>query len=225
MNAIRMTLARAVNVAVAAIGGVLVAACQAPQPVVTPVAAPTEPVPARPKIREEIILLPSPEGRQTAIAVGVGAQEVLLDQAYAAASIATGDPIGRRTATAEEVQAIAGDALQALPMKPVSFMLYFDLDSDRLQPASEAQIQRIVEEIARRQVPDVSIIGHTDRSGKSDYNQKLSTRRAEQVQKLLIDRGARGIIDVAGKGESENVVEQKKRAPEQRNRRVEVVIR
>jgi OmpA-OmpF porin, OOP family len=203
-------------------GSVLLAGCQN----IAVLSAPAAPlVKVRPPVREEVILLPSPDGRKTAIAVSVAGDQKLLDKPYAAASLATGQPIVTRTATPAEVDAIAGIALRSLPMKPVSFMLFFDLDSDRIRPESEKLLAGIVAEIAKRQVPDVSIIGHTDRAGRPEYNQKLSLRRAEQVHRLLAEREATGKIEVVGKGESENVVAQKKRAPEQRNRRVEVIVR
>jgi len=201
-------------------GSLLLAGCQSPAMHAAPAATS-----ARPPVHEQVILLPSPDGRKTAIAVSVAGEQKLLDKPYAAATVVTGEPIVTRTATPAEVEAIAGAALRFLPMKPVSFMLFFDLDSDRLRPESEKLVANIVAEVAKRQVPDVSIIGHTDRAGRPEYNQKLSLRRAEEVNRLLAEHGTKGKIEVVGKGESENVVAQKKRGPEQRNRRVEVIVR
>lgn len=203
-------------------GSLLLAGCRSPA---MPAAPGGPAATARPPVHEQVILLPSPDGRKTAITVSVAGDQKLLDKPYAAAAIVTGEPILTRTATPAEVDAIAGAALRSLPMKPVSFMLFFDLDSDRIRPESEKLLVNIVAEIAKRQVPDVSIIGHTDRAGRPAYNQKLSLRRAEEVNRLLGEQGAKGKIEVVGKGESENVVAQKKRGPEQRNRRVEVVVR
>lgn len=204
-------------------GSLLLAGCQSPAVQSTPAAAPT-PM-ARPPVHEQVILLPSPDRRKTAITVNVAGEQKVLDKPYAAATLVTGEAIVTRTATQAEVDAIAGAALRSLPMKPVSFMLFFDLDSDQIRPESEKLLASIVAEIAKRQVPDVSIIGHTDRAGRAEYNQKLSLRRAEEVNRLLGEQGAKGKIEVVGKGESENVVAQKKRGPEQRNRRVEVIVR
>lgn len=200
----------------------LLAGCQSPA---MQAASAARSVTARPPVHEQVILLPSPDGRKTAITVSVAGEQKLLDKPYAAATLVTGESIVIRTATPAEVEAIAGAALRSLPMKPVSFMLFFDLDSDRLRPESEKLVADIVAEVAKRQVPDVSIIGHTDRAGRPEYNQKLSLRRAEEVNRLLAEHGAQGKIEVVGKGESENIVAQKKRRPEQRNRRVEVVVR
>lgn len=205
-----------------AAGSLLLSGCQTATVQPAPASPPTA---SRPPVHEEVILLPSPDGRKTAVAVGVGSEQKILDKPYAAARVTTGEAIATHIASKEEVEAIAGAALRALPMKPVSFMLYFDLDSDRIRPESEKLIAQIVAEIGKRQVPDVSIIGHTDRAGRADYNQKLSVRRAEQVHRLLEEQGAKGKIEVVGKGESENLVAQARRAPEQRNRRVEVIVR
>lgn len=78
-------------------------------------------------------------------------------------------------------------------------------------------------------ITDIDVTGYTDRLGSTQYNQKLSQRRAVAVREYLIGKGIDGSrLKAVGKGESNPVVEchDKKRAdliaclaP---NRRVEV---
>lgn len=204
------------------------AACQTPAPPPVPAAEerPSPPPGPTPRVTEQITLLPSADGKASgAVLVTVDGKELLLDQPYATADLTRGGAMGVRTASAEEVRRVAGEALRALPPKPASFTLLFDLDSSEPRPGQEAIIDAIAAEIDRRQVPDVSIIGHADRSGASDYNLTLSIRRATVVHKLISARGTKGQIEVVGKGDSENVVPQLKRSAELRNRRVEVYVR
>lgn len=208
----------------------LLAGCATP-PEPTPVteAAPPPAAKPRPPIRETVILLPTKDGKSSGkVEVGVGSQKQLLDEPYETAMVATGEKIGTRFATAEEVKALAGEALQALPVKPASFTLLFDIDSDKLPADADATVTKIVEEIRKRQVPDVSVIGHTDRSGNTKSNFALSQRRAENVYRLIVAKGGKPEnvkIEVVGKGDSENAVINLKRKFEQRNRRVEVFVR
>jgi len=54
----------------------------------------------------------------------------------------------------------------------------------------------------------IVIVGHTDRLGSDEYNQKLSERRAEAVKSYIANKGVDGSrLQVVGKGESEPVVQ------------------
>lgn len=213
----------------AALSLLLAACATVPVPVAPPAPPPPPVVKERPKIVETVVLLPTKEGKSSgAVEVAVAGHKQLLDEPYETALVATGEKIGTRFSTADEVQAIAGEALGALPIKPASFTLLFAIDSDKLPANAEETIAEIVSEIGRRQVPDVSIIGHTDRSGNVKANYALSQRRAENVYRLLLDQGVKTDnvkVEVVGKGDSENAVINLKKKFEQRNRRVEVFVR
>ena len=54
----------------------------------------------------------------------------------------------------------------------------------------------------------IVIVGHTDRLGSDEYNQKLSERRADAVKSYIASKGVEaGRLQVVGKGESEPVVQ------------------
>lgn len=63
--------------------------------------------------------------------------------------------------------------------------IYFDFGSNQLRAGSEPVLQEIAQ--AMKAHPDwkVRIEGHTDNIGSDDYNQNLSSNRAEAVKKAL----------------------------------------
>jgi len=71
----------------------------------------------------------------------------------------------------------------------------------------------------------VLIEGYTDSVGSDDYNQGLSSRRAESVQAYLVGQGIdRGRLTASGLGESAPVADNESAMGRQLNRRVEVII-
>ncbi len=71
----------------------------------------------------------------------------------------------------------------------------------------------------------VLIEGYTDSVGSDDYNQGLSSRRAESVQAYLVGQGIdRGRLSASGLGESAPVADNESAMGRQLNRRVEVII-
>lgn len=68
--------------------------------------------------------------------------------------------------------------------------VYFDFDSARLTPAAMAKLDSLVDIIkSSTTVQNVSIIGYADMIGSSDYNNRLSQRRAESVRGYLAGKG------------------------------------
>lgn len=66
--------------------------------------------------------------------------------------------------------------------------IYFDFDSDRLKPESDAVLANIAGILSRNPDWTVSIEGHTDNVGTDEYNLELSRRRAASVKTALVDR-------------------------------------
>jgi outer membrane protein OmpA-like peptidoglycan-associated protein len=71
----------------------------------------------------------------------------------------------------------------------------------------------------------IRIEGHTDSIGRPEYNQHLSSRRAESVKQYLVQQG--GVtperLAIVGRGEDENIADNKTSTGRQKNRRVEFV--
>lgn len=75
----------------------------------------------------------------------------------------------------------------------------------------------------------LTIIGHTDSKGTTEYNYDLGLRRAENARRYFLDLGVSAPIEVASKGETEPVAPNRLNGrdnPEgrQKNRRVNFVI-
>jgi len=69
----------------------------------------------------------------------------------------------------------------------------------------------------------VSIIGHTDDKGATDYNQKLGMQRAQSIQARLVKQGVtKGSIDVNSMGETKPVATNDTEQGRQLNRRTVV---
>jgi outer membrane protein OmpA-like peptidoglycan-associated protein len=172
-----------------------------------------------------VVLLPEAGGKDTAVVVGQGGKEVVLDQPYAGAKLASTGP-QKYSSNAAEVQAQFGAAMAALPSRPAQFTLYFVEGRDEFTDASRKSIDSVFTEIASRPVPDVLVVGHTDKVGSDATNDVLSRQRAEVVRKALIARGiAPENVVAIGRGKREPVVPTADGVAEARNRRVEILVR
>jgi OmpA-OmpF porin, OOP family len=176
--------------------------------------------------QDRVVLLPGPEGKVGAVAVNPGGAETVLASAYASARFDAQGGIEQTTSSATQVASDFGPVLAALPPRPVSYTLYFELDSDRLTADSAAQARTVLAEIAARPVADVVVIGHTDRAGELAYNDQLSRQRAAALRARLIESGGDPArISVAGRGEREPLVPTDDGVAEPRNRRAELSVR
>jgi outer membrane protein OmpA-like peptidoglycan-associated protein len=101
----------------------------------------------------------------------------------------------------------------------------FDLDSANLKPGAREKLARVAGILLSHKALQVQVEGHTDSTGSTDYNQRLSERRASSVREYLVGQGiAPTAVGTAGFGESQPVVSNDTSAGRQQNRRVEVVI-
>lgn len=106
----------------------------------------------------------------------------------------------------------------------------FGFDKAELRPAAAEALGRVAEIIRQRSPRAVVVVGHTDSIGGDAYNEALSLRRAEAVERWLASQGG-GLppLSVQGRGEREPVAPNTadgRDNPEgrQQNRRVEVLL-
>ena len=171
---------------------------------------------------ETVTVLPSADGHNGVVVVQRGDERQVLDQPYA--TTRNGEAVA--VLPSEEVKRSFGAALQALPARPTIFLLYFVTGTDELTDESKGDLQRILDELKQRPVPDVYVIGHTDTVGELRGNDQLSAQRAETVKGFLVGIGiAAERIQTAGRGKREPIVPTGDNVDEPKNRRVEINVR
>lgn len=175
---------------------------------------------------ELVVVLPGPDGKVGTVVVERDGERAVLNQPYAASRIVSGGgPQAQRLAEGE-VQREFGSVLAALPGRPKSFLLYFLEGTDEFTPESRVELEKMLAELRQRGAPDVVVIGHTDRVGNVQYNDRLSLQRAERVRGELVGLGiAEARVQIAGRGEREPLVPTDDEVAEPRNRRVEISVR
>jgi len=175
---------------------------------------------------DRVVLLPGGDGGTGALVVVQGGQKAVLDSGYATARAGPGGSLEVGTADAAEVRAEFASALQALPAAPTSFLVYFVFGQDELTEESRKAIAPLLDAVARRPAPEITVIGHADRVGAEQVNDALSAKRAEHVKEMLIQRGIPAArIVAAGRGSREPLVKGTEGVAEPRNRRVEITVR
>ena len=187
----------------------------------------TPPKPPPPPPRDIIVLLPDDQGKTGAIVVSSAGSERRLDQPGQSVTVEAGSPPGLPIVmSGQEVLAIAGPALAALPKPPARFILYFEHDSVRLTMESHALLTTVLDLIRTRAPVDISVVGHTDTVGKKEYNYALSLNRAKTVASFLIGKGVDpSILHITSHGKDNPLVPTGDQVHEPRNRRVEITVR
>ena len=187
----------------------------------------TQPKPPPPASHDIIVLLPDDQGKTGAIVVSSAGIERRLDRPGQMVTVEAGSPPELPSVIpGEEVRAIAGPALAALPKPPARFILYFKHDSVDLTPESRAILQNVLVTIRDRAPVDVSVVGHTDTVGKKEYNYALSLKRAKTVASILLGKGTDpSVLDITSHGKDNPLVPTGDQVPEPRNRRVEITVR
>jgi outer membrane protein OmpA-like peptidoglycan-associated protein len=175
---------------------------------------------------ELVVVFPHPDGTVGAVVVERGGDQVVLNQPYAASRIVSGGAPHAERLTEAEFRQEYGALLEALPGRPKSFLLYFLEGKDEFTSESLVELDKMLAELRHRGAPDVVVIGHTDRVGTLQFNDRLSLQRAERVRSELVKLGIdEARIQIAGRGERELLVPTADEVPEPRNRRVEISVR
>jgi outer membrane protein OmpA-like peptidoglycan-associated protein len=173
-----------------------------------------------------VAVVPAADGHIGAVVVKHWWTERILDSAYGAQRIGSNGFIETATLTPAEVRESFGTTLDALPGRPVSYMLYFLEGRDELTAESTAELDKVFAEIKLRPLPDIVVIGHTDSVGNLAFNDRLSLARAERLREMLVVLGIPAErVEAAGRGKRELLVPTEDNVSEPRNRRVEINVR
>jgi len=175
----------------------------APVAVVAPPPAPPAPIPAASAPAPAAAAVPA---TAAATAAAPAAAAVVAVPAVAAAATPQTKPM--RTVT------VGGDA-------------FFDTNKATFRKEAQPELEKFSERIRRvTSVEAVQITGHTDNTGASDYNQKLSEQRAATVKDFLVKNGVDpSKITILGKGQSSPIADNATSEGRAKNRRVEVMVK
>ena len=171
-----------------------------------------------------VVLLESPDGTTGKVVVKGKKGEQMIDKARFAAPMDGSKPSAPVDETRFSKDFSA--AMSARPALPEHFLLYFESGGAMLTQESMAALDTIVEVAKRRPVVDMSVIGHTDTTGKVELNESLAHKRAIAVADLLKQKGlVVHALTIESHGEGNPLVRTPDETAEPRNRRVEISIR
>ncbi len=116
-------------------------------------------------------------------------------------------------ATKADVKALAeGNDMAADLIKKGYINAYFDFNSSKPQISSTWAVD-FVAKFLKSNNTNIHIVGFADELGGTNYNQTLSTKRAEAVKKLLVEAGVDASrISTEGRGEDTSVDKNSPRA-------------
>ncbi|MFA5495628.1 MAG: OmpA family protein [Porticoccaceae bacterium] len=101
----------------------------------------------------------------------------------------------------------------------------FGIDEDRLGEESSDTVRKLARALLDVGIDSVRLDGHTDTTGRSDYNQQLSLRRAATVAEEMINSGMQSsLVEIRGLGDSKPISLENTDEGRRENRRVVVVV-
>lgn len=161
-------------------------------------------------------------------------EELVTREEFINMMLAMREELAAINARLDKLQAAAGEKtmikVQQIPLEPKQhvmeevFEVRFDFNKAAIKPEYRELIEKLATATQENKNIKVSVVGHTDTSGSKSYNYALGGRRAEAVQKMLIEYGipASQIVAVSS-GEEDLAVPTPDNTPNAANRRVRVV--
>jgi outer membrane protein OmpA-like peptidoglycan-associated protein len=103
--------------------------------------------------------------------------------------------------------------------------ILFATNSSTVSDASKSALRNFARNLEQNPDTDIKIVGHTDNTGKVDYNQTLSEKRAKSVYDYLLEEGVGSKRMVyEGKGIHQPVADNNTPGGRAKNRRVEIMV-
>ena len=101
----------------------------------------------------------------------------------------------------------------------------FETNSADIKSGFHSTMDKLADVMVRYGKTTLTVVGHTDDVGSSEYNQRLSERRAHSVAQYLEVKQVNPLrLAVSGKGETQPVASNGTEGGRQANRRVEIYV-
>jgi len=102
----------------------------------------------------------------------------------------------------------------------------FDINSAGIKPTFRGSLDKVAGIISEYDQTAIHVVGHTDSTGSTSYNQQLSEKRAISVAQYLSRNGVqRTRLRSAGRGELQPVASNNSSSGRTQNRRVEIFLK
>jgi OmpA-OmpF porin, OOP family len=133
---------------------------------------------------------------------------------------------------ANHPELMTGEALKVTYSKEMttevsskSYQIQFETGSSIIKPESYNELDEILKSSVVAEGLKIGVYGHTDNTGNSDANQKLSEERANSVKSYLISKGLlTSRIEAKGFGQTQPIEENSSAGGKAKNRRVQIVL-
>jgi len=126
-----------------------------------------------------------------------------------------------RDAGAANVEKLPGDVIKVTMTSQTAF----DSGSSTIKPGFAPTMDKLASVVTQYGKTTVTVVGHTDAEGATDYNQQLSQRRAQAVISYFESKNVNPErLAALGKGEAEPIADNKTDAGRRANRRVELLV-
>ena len=126
-----------------------------------------------------------------------------------------------RDAGAANVEKLPGDVIKVTMTSQTAF----DSASSTIKPGFAPTMDKLAHVVTQYGKTTVTVLGHTDAEGSSEYNQQLSQRRAQAVINYFESKNVNPErLAALGRGEAEPIADNKTDAGRRANRRVELLV-
>ncbi len=130
----------------------------------------------------------------------------------------------KESASVEPVAVVATDvAVPPCDLSTLPRRIYFDFDDSQMNTASKEALDSVVACLGDHEATKVEFEGHTDSTGPTAYNQKLSLKRAESAKDYVVAKGlVTGRVVTTAQGESRPIADNTTAEGRAKNRRVDI---
>lgn len=114
-------------------------------------------------------------------------------------------------------------AISARAQQTVMELVHFATASSVLSENEKSKLDKLVQSMEGKKIVSISVLGHTDNAGSIEYNQQLSSQRANVVSTYLEGK-LNAKITIGFRGEATPVAMNQNENGKQLNRRTEIII-